>query len=117
MNIGVGVVLSHPFHVGLGTDFRLVNQVYPLEKLGAKLTIISPFKKPDLRGSINYLSLSRYPRVYETFYRLTRTAFNRPISARLLLRSPHYMQWSVKSYARKLRNALHPEEIDVFLAV
>ncbi len=117
MNLRVGVVLSHPFHVGLGTDFRIVNQVYPLETLGARLTVISPFKKPEVQNSVSYLSLSRYPSIYESFYRFTRNGFNSPLLARLFLRSSHYLQWSVESYARKLENAMSSEEIDVFLAV
>src|SRR6266568_1577128 len=115
----VGVVLSHPFHVGLGTDFRLLNQVYPLTKFGIKLKVISQFGPGPTRETdgVQYHCLNGFPSLYEEAYRVSRYLLNQPVLARQTLRSSHYLDWSIGSFAKKLERFLSRENIDVLLAV
>src|SRR5437879_6010219 len=115
----VGVVLSHPFHVGLGTDSRLQNQVLPIANNGADLSLISPFTpfSPGESTVLDCVGLNSHPALYEKFYRFSRFAFNQPAIAKTILRTPHYLEWSTNSFARKLDHLLSVRQFDVLLAV
>src|SRR5215831_774647 len=115
----VGIVLSHPFHVGLGTDSRLQNQVLPMANNGADLTLISPFArfKPEGFPTLKCMSLNKHPTIYEDAYRFTRFALNQPAIARSLLRTSHYLDFSANAFARKLEGLISKEHFDVLLAV
>ena len=119
MKLKVGVVLSHPFHVGLGTDFRLLNQIYPLSEFGIELKVVSPFRidPPNQQGPIKCFCLSSYPSVYEQMYKTTRFLFNQPFLARQALQSIRYLEWSANSYSKKISRFLARENVDVLLAV
>ncbi len=117
--VTVGVVLSHPFHVGLGTDFRLFNQIYPLTKYGLRLKIISQFG-PGLTAPpkpIQYYCLNSFPAIFEQGYKITRYFLNKPFLARQILRSTSYLERTLDSFSRRLERFLAHQDIDVLLAI
>jgi len=115
----VALVPSHAFHVSLGMDFRIVNQIYPLVNLDVELHYMSPFSKPPLpsHDHFHFHSLTNYPFIYDQGYKFTRYAFNSPLFARHALRSLNYLELSTSQYARKLEKSLKPLNVDVILAI
>lgn len=113
------MVPSHPFHVGPAEDSRIVNQIYHLVDLDVELHFFSPFRDMPLpkHDLFHFHSLSDYPFVYESIYRLTRRSFYNPYVAPVVLRSHRYLEMSSSSLAKKLEKALKTLDIDVALAI
>ena len=115
----VAVVLSHPFHASLGTDFRILNQIVPMAKLQTEIHFVSLFGDAPLPklDNLSFRCYSKSPWISHTAYGLSRRALNHPSMAPLVMRLPNLFQITSSVYAKRLTSELRRVDPDVVLAI
>jgi len=118
----MAIVPSHPWHVSLGTDQRILNLVVPLQNFDLELHYVDPFGNVPLAENdklhIHRLgkNVGSKSRILKTIYRTTRWIFNNPFWARQTLYWDRFLEQAAISYAKRLYEPLREIDPDIIFA-
>jgi glycosyltransferase involved in cell wall biosynthesis len=118
----MAIVPSHPWHVSLGTDQRILNLVLPLQNSDLELHYVDPFENAPLAEN-DKLHIHRLGkkgtstfRIHNSIYRTTRWIFNNPFWARRTLYWYHFLEQAAISYSKRLYETLREIDADIVFA-
>jgi len=115
-------VPSHPWHVSLGTDQRVLNLIFPLLKYNVEVHYVDPFGNVPLTNSeklfIHNIKEKTFlsSRFNQTIYRFTRRLLNSPFWSRMIFRWSYFLEQTTTLYAKRIFNLLKQTNPDVLFA-